>query len=101
MFEDIIKFPNTYRVYVSNKIESLSNIADLKCVNKQVMANIFDTLVIDNAFLTHKKLKSYKKINRIIYQHNLTYHPIIKFIRFKCCTNRTNTSTSSDSSPIS
>ena len=49
------------RIYILHLIESARALRELKHGSKQEMSNIFDTLVNDNAFLSHKKFQSHKE----------------------------------------
>ena len=57
----MINCPHTSRIHITHKIESARSIADLKYGKKNGMSNIFDTLVKNNAFLSHKKFNSHKE----------------------------------------
>ena len=60
-FKDIHKENDTSRVYVCHKIESAKPLGELKHGSRYCMSNIFDTLVIKNAFLLHKQFNSHKE----------------------------------------
>ena len=60
-FKDIHKENDNSRVYVSHKIESAKPLGELKHGSRYCMSNIFDTLVKNNAFLSHKKFNSHKE----------------------------------------
>ena len=60
-FKDIHKESDNSRVYVSHKIESSKPLSELKHGSRNCMSNIFETLVKNNAFLSHKKFNSHKE----------------------------------------
>ena len=55
-FKEIHKKNDNSRVYVSHKIEFAKPLGKLKHGSRYCMSNIFDTLVKNNAFLSHKKV---------------------------------------------
>lgn len=49
------------RIYILHLIKSARALRELKYGSKQDMSNIFDTLVNNNAFLSHNKFQSHKE----------------------------------------
>ena len=60
-FKDIHKESDNSRVYVSHQIESAKPLGELNHGSRYFISNIFDTLVKNNAFLSHKKFNSHKE----------------------------------------
>lgn len=65
LFVDIYKETDNSKVYVSDKIESAKVLGELKHGSRYYKLNIFNTLVKNNAFLSHKQFKSYEMLNII------------------------------------
>ena len=60
-FTNIYKDPTSSRVYISHKIESVIPLVKIKYENRQHLSNMFDTLIINNAFLNLNKFCTHKE----------------------------------------
>ena len=60
-FKKIYKCPQSSRVYISHKIESIIPLDDIKYGNIQQLSNIFDTLVTNKTYLNLNKFSTQKE----------------------------------------
>ena len=92
-FSDNQNYTNTFknlycenksgRIYIAHKIESSKTIREIKYGSRNCLSNIFDTLVKNNTFLSHRKSNCHKEYS-IGFFANINSKGILKESMHEC-----------------